>query len=56
MSLLHFGKIGHALFHVVMIGAQIAAAGVAPPPFNIVVAGSLALIQGIVALRNHRKS
>jgi hypothetical protein len=44
----------HGTFHVVMIGLQVASAVSLPTPFAPIVAGTLAGIQGIVALKNHK--
>lgn len=49
-------KFFHGLAHVGLIALQVANASskVIPPPYNIVVAGGFALVQGIIALNNHK--
>ena len=51
-------KFLHGAFHVLMIGVQVAniASNVIPAPYNMIVAGVVGIVQGAVALKNHKGS
>jgi len=44
------------VFHVVLTGLQVAnaASHYVPPPYNVILAGVGAIVQGVVALKNHK--